>query len=316
MNSAPLPITILTLNPAVDMTYEVEDLVSDQKMHATATRFDPGGNGINVARALHRLNVPAHSFVVLAGKIGSFLEDLLREQVDMLTVEQVTGETRINGTALVHHTASQYEISGIGPAIPDEVLAQLTRSFVANTNHGYAVITGSIQPSLPTDLYADLVERVQSSGGKAIVDAQGELLKQAIEARPFLIKPNHYELEQLTGQSIDGIEAVAQVARDLNRAGVEILCVSLGSQGVVMVDRHNAYHAHPPKVTVDSTVGAGDSMVAGLVAGLSQNLAPEPLLRLAVACSAGTVRHPGTELFYPEEVPELSDQVTIRTLDI
>ncbi len=94
------PIAILTLNPAVDMTYEISRLLPDHKVHARATRFDPGGNGINVARGLKRLGVNAHSFCVLGGEIGALLERLLRHQIDTLTIERVEGETRINGTAI------------------------------------------------------------------------------------------------------------------------------------------------------------------------------------------------------------------------
>ncbi len=102
----PVPIAVLTLNPAVDMTYEIDRLLPDQKVHASATRHDPGGNGINVARG----------FCVLAGEIGNLLERLLRQQIDTLTFERVDGETRINGTAIEHHSGAQYEISGLGPA--------------------------------------------------------------------------------------------------------------------------------------------------------------------------------------------------------
>ncbi len=316
MHPVPIPIAVLTLNPAVDMTYEIDRLLPDQKVHARATRYDPGGNGINVARGLKRLRIPSHSFCVLGGEIGNLLERLLREQIDTLTFERVDGETRINGTVIEHHTGAQYEVSGLGPAIPEERLERLLQTFVASTGRGFGVITGSIQRELPRDIYARVIADLRANGGRPVVDAQGDLLRHAIAARPFLVKPNHYELEQLVGRPIDGIEDVAREARSLQQAGVENLAVSLGPQGLVFVDAHNSRHATAPEVEVRSTVGAGDSMVAGLVAAFAARRDLEDSLRLAVACSAGTVRHPGTELFSPDEVAGLMERVTIRTLDI
>jgi len=240
----------------------------------------------------------------------------LRGRIDTLTFERVAGETRINGTAIERHSGAQYEISGIGPDLPIEVLDRLLQTFVATTGEGLAVITGSIQSELPRDTYARLVERVRGQGGRPVVDARGDLLRLAIEARPFLIKPNRYELEQLVGKSLDGVEEVTSEARRLQRSGVEMLAVSLGADGLVFVDGDNSYHASAPRVRVDSTVGAGDSMVAGLTAALHRGDPIEAALRLAVACGAGTVRHPGTALFQAEELPGLMERVMVDTLNI
>ncbi len=313
---SPAEVAILALNPAVDMTYEVDRILPDQKVHAHSTRFDPGGNGINVARALERLSVQSHSFCILAGETGIFLERLLGTQIGLLTTEWVEGETRINGTVIEYLPGNQYEVSGVGPAIPRASLDTLLHRFIGNAGEGFGVITGSIQPDLPDTLYAELVDRVQSAGGKAVVDAQGALLKNAIEAGPFLIKPNHYELEQLTGQVIDGIEDTARVARRLQQNGVTHVCISMGRNGALLCTPDNSYHASTPKVKIKSTVGAGDSMVAGLVTGLLRGEPVEKTLRLGVACGAGTVGHPGTELFSHDEIPVLMEQVSIRILDL
>lgn len=313
MNTA--PIAILTLNPAVDMTYEIDQLCPDQKVHASATRFDPGGNGINVARALHRLDVAGHSFCVLGGEIGTLLERLLRRQIDTLTIERVEGETRINGTAIEHRPVTQYEIAGIGPDIPEPILARLLDTFIASTGEGYGVLTGSVQIDDDT-FYARQVAAIRANGGKAVVDAQGELLRNAVDAEPFLIKPNRYELEHLTGTSINGVEDAAVQARKLQQRGVTYVCVSLGPEGAVFTSSEESYHAIPPTVAVNSTVGAGDSMVGALIAGLSAGESVEDTLRLAVACSAGTVMQPGTALFEPDDLPALKAKTRLQKLSI
>ncbi len=308
-------IAILTLNPAVDMTYEIGQLLPDHKVHASSTRFDPGGNGINVARGLRRLGVGAHSFCVLGGEIGALLERLLRRQIDTLTIERVEGETRINGTAIEHHPAAQYEIAGIGPDIPEHTLTRLLDAFITGGSQGYGVLTGSVQ--LHDDhFYATQVAKIRASGGRAVVDAQGALLRNAVQARPFLIKPNRYELEQLTGEPVGGVDEAVRQARKLQQGGVENVCVSLGQEGAVFVNDEVCYHAIPPKAPVNSTVGAGDSMVAALIAGFSTGETAEETLRLAVACSAGAVIQPGTELFDAGQLPGLKKQVVIHQLNI
>lgn len=314
------PVSVLTLNPAVDMTYEVDQLIADHKVHANKTRFDPGGNGINVARGLKRLQVSAHCFSVLGGEIGDFLNDLLNRQVDTLTIERVKGETRINGTTITRQPFAQYEVSGIGPHISEDHLAHLVDAFVANTGQGFGVITGSIQSDLPRDLYAQLVEKLKDQGAHAIVDAQDELLLLACQANPYLIKPNQYELEQLVGQSINGVHEAAMAARKLQKQGIEHICVSLGPQGAIWVNALNSFHAKPPTVSVNSTVGAGDSLVAGIVAGLALAQGEldkvDDILRQGIACSMGTVMQPGTELFSFKDISRLKKKVEISVLDI
>lgn len=314
------PVSILVLNPAVDMTYEIDQLQADQKVHASATRFDPGGNGINVGRGLKRLAVHAHSFCVVGGEIGSFLEQLLHRHIDTVSIEHVDEETRINSTIIEHKKPVQYEISGIAPSIPDYKLERLLDAFVANvdkaTGSGFGILTGSIQSRFSADFYAQMVARIRHKGGKSIVDAQGDLLRYAVEEQPFLIKPNQFELQQLVGKPLSGIREIAQQARKLQQKGVENICVSLGAEGAIFTHQANSYHAIPPQVEVNSTVGAGDSMVAGLIAGLSRQQSIEDTLRLSVACGVGTVGKQGTQLFTPEELPGLMDKIIIKKLDI
>ncbi len=314
--SEPLPIAVLSLNPAVDMTYEVARLIPDQKAHAVATRFDPGGNGINVGRALKRLETFAYSYCVVAGEIGQLLKHLLRQQLDWVDYEEVEGETRINGTAIEQHPRAQYEISGIGPAIPPPRLESVLNRFEQRAGNGFGVLTGSTQNGVPPTLYGELVRRITERGGRAIVDSHDEALRRAIEAQPFLIKPNRYELETLLGRPLKDTETVAAEARKLQQGGVTWICVSLGEEGALLTGPDNSYFAPAPKVTVYSSVGAGDSMVGALVAAFSRGISAREGLRLGVACATGTVTHPGTELFSPDDVQCYFDDIQVRSLDI
>jgi len=311
-----LPIAVLSPNPAVDMTYEFPQLIADQKVDAIATRFDPGGNGINVGRALKRLGTAAQNYCIVAGEIGQLLKRLIADQMDDVDYEEVAGETRINGTFIGRSPRVQYEVSGIGPEIPPSQLNGLLGRFVEHSGKGFGVLTGSLQQKLPPTLYAELAARINERGGRVVVDSYDEALRHAIEAKPFLIKPNRYELEILLGCSLDSTEAVAAEARKLQRRGVEYVCVSLGGQGALLVGPDNSYHASAPEVLVLSSVGAGDSMVAALVAAFARGATVKDALRLGVACAAGTVSQPGTELFSATDLDNYLDGITVRCLNI
>ncbi|MCL5285147.1 MAG: 1-phosphofructokinase family hexose kinase [Nitrospirae bacterium] len=308
------PIATLTLNPAVDVSYEVSCLVSDQKSHATATRTDPGGNGINVGRALRVLGVPAGNYTLMAGSSGVLLETLLEDQIDHVVCEKVAGETRINATILQADPPAQYEVTGIGPFVSPEVLAKILKQFLDHVGGGYGVLSGSVPPGVPSDIYGSMVRRVRECGGFAVVDAHGDLLRQSLVHRPFLIKPNRYELSLLLGKDVPRIEDVAEEARILVNQGIRYVCVSLGAEGAILSGTEGSFLAKSPPVTVRCTVGSGDSMVAGLIASLSRGESAGEALRLAVACGSGTAAQPGTAIFTADQIRELLPRTSVTPL--
>lgn len=316
LSGAAQPIGVLSLNPAVDMTYEIPRLLAEQKAYAVSTRFDPGGNGINVGRALKSLATLAQNYCVIGGDIGQLLKRLLQAQLDHLDYEAVAGESRINGTLIELSPRQQYEVNGIGPEIPLSQLNALLERFVTHSAQGFGVLTGSLQRTLPPTLYADLTRRIRDAGGRAVVDSHDEALCHAIEAGPFLIKPNRHELETLLGRRLDSLEKVAAEARQLQRRDIDYVCVSLDREGALLIGPDNSYHASTPDVVVRSSVGAGDSMVAALVAAFAHGLAADYALRLGIACAAGTVSQPGTALFTAADVEHYLPAVTVRCLDI
>jgi len=314
--STQLPVSVLSLNPAVDITYQIPQLISDQKVHASDSRYDPGGNGINVGRSLKRIGVQACTFCVVAGEIGRFLRHQLDAQLDQASYLEVEGETRINGTILESVTGAQFEVSGIGPDVSTAEWQHLLDRFVTHCGKGLGVITGSLQKSLPQDLYADAVRRVNAAGGRAVVDSHDELLQHAIGAQPFLIKPNRFELETLVGRPLQNQRDIVREARQLQARGVQWVCVSLGAEGALLVTPSRVLKAETPSVPVISTVGAGDSMVAGMVALLAQSASDQDALREGIACSAATVMQPGTELFEKKTVDRLRGEVRVAPLSL
>lgn len=313
---SPRPISTLCLNPALDVTYHVARLIAEQKSRSETARHDPGGNGINIGRAMKRLNVESHTFCVIAGAVGQILKKLLEQQLNHVVYEEVSGETRINTTVIEADTHNQYQITDSGTDIPEQQLNKLVDDFLQVADSGYGIITGSCQPNVPQSLYAQLISRIHQQGGRAVVDSHGEVLRQAIAAKPFLIKPNKYELETLLHVRLNSLEAVAHSARQIQRSGVEHVCVSLSSEGALLVSPDNSFYAKALDVPVNTTVGAGDSMVAGLVAGFSLYDNPEQALKWGIACGAGTVMHPGTELFNGQEIKDFRNRVKVEKLDI
>ncbi|MGF2734505.1 1-phosphofructokinase family hexose kinase [Marinobacter sp. DUT-1] len=314
--SRQLPVSVLSLNPAVDITYQIPQLIADQKVHASDSRYDPGGNGINVGRGLKRLGVQACTFCVVAGEIGRFLRHQLDAQLDQASYLEVEGETRVNGTILESVTGAQFEVSGVGPAVSTAQWQHLLDRFVTHGGKGLGVITGSLQRSLPQDLYAEAVRRVQAAGGRAVVDSHDNLLRHAIGARPFLIKPNRFELETLVGRRLENQQEIVREARQLQTLGVSWVCVSLGAEGALLVTPSKVLKGEAPQVPVISTVGAGDSMVAGMTGVLAQGASDQDALREGIACSAATVMQPGTELFDKKTVDRLRGEVRVTPLSL
>jgi 6-phosphofructokinase 2 len=311
------PVAVLALNPAVDITYEIPQLLADQKVRASQTHYHPGGNGINVARALTELEIPVRCCSVIGGKGGELFLRLLGDALgDGHRYVEVDGETRINATLLQNQPPSQYEVDSGGPEISEPMLDQITECFLENCAHGFAVLTGSTPPGVPDDTYAELTERISAMQGKVVLDAHGAVLKNALEAKPFMLRTNRYVLEMLIKQRLDSVQAVANAARQIQGKGIKFVCISLGKEGALLVDSQNSYHSTAPRVRVYSTVGSGDAMLAGMVAACLREQDPQEMLRFGVICGSATASHPGTELFNRTEVEMTEHDLSLTTLDI
>jgi 6-phosphofructokinase 2 len=310
-------IAVLALNPSVDISYEVSQLVADRKVRADSTRYYPGGNGINVARALAELAMPFRCCSVVGGESGDLLLRLLGDELgENHRVFRVEGETRVNATVLQKSPPTQFEVDSCGPGIPPDLLEELDRWFLSACGNGFGVLTGSNPPGVPDAHRRRLAEQVRAQGGRAVVDAYGPVLMEALEARPYLLRLNRYVLEMTTMRSLESIEVVAGAARELQQRGVDIVCISLGADGAILAEAGNSYHCAAPRMHVQSTVGCGDALVAGLVAAAARGEDAQSMLRLGVVCGSATAGHPGTELFGTGEVEPLSARVRVTALDI
>jgi 6-phosphofructokinase 2 len=310
-------VSVLALNPAVDISYDVPQLLEYQKVCAAQTWYHPGGNGINVARALTQLEVPVRCCSVIGGESGQMLLRLLGDTLgEDHTWFNVAGETRLNTTLLQQKPPGQFEVTSVGPEVPADVLAQVSDCFLQAVGEGIAVLTGQVPPGVPDTTYRDMARKIAGQGGKVVVDAHGPELEHALEANPYLVRLNHYVLEMSINRRLETARAVAEAARGIQQRGIEYLCVSLGREGAVLMNADNSWHCPAPRVHKQSTVGSGDALVAGLLAALRKDESPQGMLRFGVMCGSATASHPGTELFTRADLEAEFPELEVSSLDI
>lgn len=298
-------IVTLTVNPALDKSTHFKGLVAEQKIRCSEPRFDAGGGGINVSKAISRLGGKSLAVFTSGGPMGKMLEELVaKETIDFQTIPIQTW-TRESFVAVDENTNSQYRFGFTGGEITaDEEKAVLET--VSKSKPKFLVVSGSLNEGLSSDFYQKVAEIAKSSGSKLIVDTSGEALKKVLETGAYLIKPNVGELAKLIGVERLEMEEVKEAAKKIiAQGGAEIVAVSLGPQGAVLVTKDEYEYIPAPNVAKKSTVGAGDSMVGGMVWALSQNKSLKDVIRWGVACGSAATMNEGTQLFKFEDANRL-----------
>ncbi|MCS6836383.1 MAG: 1-phosphofructokinase family hexose kinase [Anaerolineae bacterium] len=304
-------IVTLTFNPAVDKSSSVESVASEIKLRCAPPQFHPGGGGINVSRAIAKLGGQSRAVYASGGPSGAMLEGLLRaEGLDGLAVP-IQDLTRENLTVLETTTSLQYRFNMPGPVIRlDEAQACVQAALALQP--AYLVASGSLGLEQPADTYAQLAERLRGTPTRLIVDTSGPALEAMQGAQAFLLKPNLDEIEALSGEKFSGQDELIEVARHLiARKLAQVLLVSMGASGALLVTDDEAVHLRPPVVPIQSKVGAGDSMVGGLTLALARGWTIRDAARYGVASGSAAVMTPGTELCRLQDVEKLYPRVTI-----
>jgi 6-phosphofructokinase 2 len=300
-------IVTLTLNPAIDKSTTVDRIYPEQKLRCENPRFDAGGGGINVSKAIKRLG--GHSIAVfpVGGPSGQVLRDLVqKEGIDCRTVE-TRNWTRENFIVVESSTNGQYRFGMPGPEISEaegeqclDIISSLT------TKPDYIVASGSLPPGLPPDYYARVARLAKKLGARFILDTSGEPLRIAANEGVFLLKPNVGELSKLAGVEQLEMNMVDDAAADIIKKGnCEVVVVSLGPSGALLVTAEGYQHVPAPTVPKKSTVGAGDSMVGGMTYLLAQGGSLPEMVQHGVACGTAATMNVGTELFHKQDVEKL-----------
>lgn len=300
-------IVTLTLNPAVDKSTTADHIIPDQKLRCATPRFEPGGGGINVSRALKRLGAGSIAVFPVGGPTGVLLQELLAlEEIEQHPVHTVS-RTRENFIVVDASSGQQYRFGMPGMLLDVEEQQQVLTVLGSLTEiPEFLVISGSLPPGVEPEFLVRIVRAAKTLGIKVVIDTSGPALHQVLNEGVYLAKPNVGELSKMAGVDELDNEAVAQAAHTLVRDGkCEIVVTSLGPQGACVVTKDLVDHIPAPAVKKRSTVGAGDSMVAGLVYGLLTGLGVRETVRLGIACGSAATMNPGTELFHKADAEKL-----------
>lgn len=299
-------IVTLTLNPAVDTSTTVEQFVPEQKLRCAAPRHDAGGGGINVSKAIRRLGGESLALFTSGRTQGLLLQELVEKEGITHQIIGIEGSTRENFIVTETSTNNQYRFGMPGPALTSAEADVCLAALRTLNGATYVVASGSMPEGLPVDFYAVIAREVKKLGARFILDTSGEPLRAAANEGVFLLKPNVGELAKMVGTDKLELSDVDDAALDIiHRGNCEVVVVSLGPQGAMLVTKDGYEHIPAPPVKKLSTVGAGDSMVGGMVYALSQGKTYADMVRQGVACGSAATMNPGTELFKKEDAERL-----------
>ena len=298
-------VVTLTLNPAIDISSEADEVRHTQKTRTYEEAIEPGGGGINVARVLHRLGVDVCALFLGGGATGKVLDELLvRAGVDRRTIA-IAGDTRISLTVVERSTGHEFRFVPQGPEVTAEE-AESAMEAAAAIDCDYFVASGSLPRGIPTDFYARLCKTIVGRGGRFVLDTSGGPLRAALDAGGiFLVKPNRAEFEGLVGRTLAADELAAEAERLVRSGKAENVAITLGEDGAVFADRTGARVSRAIPVDACSAVGAGDSFLAGMVYGFAVGRSGEDSLRLGLGAGAAAVLSCGSELCRPDDLKRL-----------
>ena len=310
-------IVTFTINPAIDISTSVAVVRPAHKLRCAAPRRDPGGGGINVARVVTRFGADVLAVFTVGGPIGEHLKELVaREGIRSLTIP-IRADTREDLAVVETETGQQYRFVLPGPALAEtEWRACLDALASPDLEPRFLVASGSLPPGVPDDFYAQLATTMRGSDVKLIVDTSGLPLQRALEAGVYLIKPNLREMRELLGAPMDREhDCIAACRRLIKEGRAEVIALTLGHYGAMLVTRDVALRADPVPIKPVSTVGAGDSFLGALVARLAAGRDMEDAFRYAVAAGSAALLAHGTELARRDDVERLLSAVKVRPAD-
>ncbi|MBO9576269.1 MAG: 1-phosphofructokinase family hexose kinase [Sphingobium sp.] len=296
-------IATLTMNPTIDVAYDVPKVFHTHKIRVNQEYHNPGGGGINVARVYVRLGGNARCYYLSGGATGIALDGLLDLHNLVRTRIAIAGETRVAANVLEQESRKEYRFVPAGPTV-NEAEWQAALDMLAEVECDYLVASGSLPPGVPEDFYARLAALMKPRGIRFVLDSSGAALWAGLEAGGVhLAKPSAGELQQLVGRELKDVADIGQAATELVGTGkVEMLAVTMGHEGAVLAHAGGTMHVPAVPIEAGSTVGAGDSFLAGMLYGLSDGQSPEKAFRLGMAAGTAAVLRPGTDLAQQEDI--------------
>ncbi|MHC5248703.1 hexose kinase [Enterococcus sp. LJL90] len=308
-------IITVTMNPSLDMAYPVPHLIIDDVNRVTNVSKTAGGKGLNVTRVLKQLGATVVATGLIGGNIGRFITEQLTATDIAHDFYEIAGESR-HSIAILHDEGKQTELLETGPEISELELAGFLEKFVGLTKDVAALtISGSLPPGVPQDFYQKLINLVKVP---VLLDSSGKTLAASLagQRKPFLIKPNLSEIQELVGVelSLDNLEQLKDVLQEDIFTGIEWLVISMGSQGALA--KHNGlfYRVEIPKIAVVNPVGSGDATLAGLAYSVEKGLSDEELLKTGMVCGMLNAQEHQTGWINPANFSELFEKITVTKI--
>lgn len=300
-------ILTITFNPTVDKSSTVDSIKPEKKLRCTQPVYEPGGGGINVSRGLERLGIPSIAFFTSGGRTGELLEKLLEKENIKILSHKVSGETRENFTVVDTSNNEQYRFGMPGEDVSEKECNALHDAILSISPFPeIIVISGSLPEGMHPSHLSRLIRQLKEKHTKIIIDTSGDALTEALKEGVYMVKPNLGELSRLSGKEELDNESADEAARQLiNEGKAEIVAVSMGPQGAYLVTKDESIHVPAPSVKKLSTVGAGDSMVAGMVSIIAKGGNLTEMARMGVACGSAATMSKGTGLFTKENAEKL-----------
>ncbi len=308
-------ILTVTLNPCLDKTITLDGFCEGGLNRAVSVRTDAGGKGINVAKVLGYFGASVTALGIMGDQGGERLVSELERRGIGHDFYRLAGEIRTNYKLFDRAAQQVTEVNEPGFSVSaadlEKAVAKIEQQL---PDAGVMVLAGSTAPGIPADIYKRLTEAAKHHGVKVILDADGERLRAGLAAAPYAIKPNQFELEQLHGGTFKDRQELYAYCRSLLEQGPELIALSMGAEGAIYMTKEQAYRVEPVPIVCQSTVGAGDSMVAAIAHSLVQGLSLEALAATASAAGTVTASKPGTEVCRPEEVRACCEKLQLARI--
>lgn len=303
-------IITITLNPAIDKSTITDKVVPEKKLRCTYPTYEPGGGGINVSRALAHMGCGSLAMYFAGGYSGSFFTELLSEEKIPSLVIPIKGNTRTNIIVVDKSTQLQYRFGMVSPPVEERDWRFFLEQLEKQSGYDYVIASGSLPDGVPLDFFGRVAAIVKKQNARLIVDTSGVALQQAMMEGIFLIKPNVNELGFLYGKEDLKKEEILTAARAvISNKGCEVMVISMGKDGALLVTKDEEMQFVPPAITIKSTVGAGDSMVAGMIYALSKGLPWKDVLCYGIASGTAATMNEGTALCRKEDVERLYKEI-------
>jgi 1-phosphofructokinase family hexose kinase len=309
-------IYTLTLNPAVDRELTVPAMEFDSVLRASESRIDYGGKGFNVSRLLKGMNEPSTTVGFLGGNAGELLEKGLQSLGIGTDFVWVSEETRTNVSIVTQSHDHYIKVNEKGPLVDESKQKELLEKIDSLAKNGdWWVLAGSLPPGVTNDIYARVIQVLNKHDARAILDTSGESLKLGCVEKPYLVKPNAEEAHALTGLPMNKPAEFAAGATEIRRMGAQNVVISMGKAGALLHTVEGTWLTHSPKIKEKNPIGAGDSMVGGLVWALTQGISLKEALGWGVASGAATASLPGTEVGTRPLIEHLFTRVQFERLE-